>query len=421
MIITGLSGSGKSTVLRALEDVGYFCVDNLPLHLLPPFLAMQDGASREGRRIALGMDVRTQGFLQSYERVFRRLEKQGFKLHLIFLEADEESLIRRFSQTRRQHPLADRESISQALREEITAMAGLRGLAHRIIDTSFYNVHQLRELIKDEYSDLAPSQRMLLHLISFAYKNGIPPEADMVIDVRFLPNPYFVDQPRLPHRRRSPGPGLCPGTARDPGLFGAPLQLRGLPVALLPGGRQDPPHPGSGLHRGPAPLGGHRQPPGRASDPGQFTLHPQPSRHAADLRRPLMIGILIVTHKELAEALISVWDLILGRGEGVQAVSLDPNDAPEVSRQKIQRALSQVNNGSGVIILTDMLGGTPSNQALPFLQEGKVEVITGVNLPMLMKLPQIRQQTDLREAAAALKQSGQKGITVASEVLHRKK
>jgi PTS system mannose-specific IIA component len=134
-----------------------------------------------------------------------------------------------------------------------------------------------------------------------------------------------------------------------------------------------------------------------------------------------MIGILIVTHKELAEALIGVWDLILGRGEGVQAVSLDPNDTPEVSRQQIQRALAQVNNGSGVIILTDMLGGTPSNLALPFLQEGKVEVITGVNMPMLMKLPQVRQKTDLREAAAALKQSGQKGITVASEVLHRKK
>jgi len=134
-----------------------------------------------------------------------------------------------------------------------------------------------------------------------------------------------------------------------------------------------------------------------------------------------MIGILIVTHKELAEALMSVWDLILGRSEGVQAVSLDPNDPPEVSRQKIQRGLTQINNGGGVIILTDMLGGTPSNLALPFLKEGKVEVITGVNLPMLMKLPQIRQQTDLREAAQALKQSGQKGITMASEVLHRKK
>ncbi len=193
LIITGLSGSGKSTALRALEDVGYFCVDNLPLSLLPPFLHMQAAASQDGRKIALVMDVRTQGFLQNYARVFQRLEKQGFKLHLIFLEADAESLMRRFSQTRRQHPLADKDSISQALEEERQSMAGLRHLAHRIIDSSFYNPHQLRELIKEEYSDLTPRQRMWLHLISFAYKNGIPPEADMVLDVRFLPNPYFVE------------------------------------------------------------------------------------------------------------------------------------------------------------------------------------------------------------------------------------
>jgi len=135
-----------------------------------------------------------------------------------------------------------------------------------------------------------------------------------------------------------------------------------------------------------------------------------------------MIGILIVTHKELAEALMSIYDLIQGSREGISAVSLDPNAPPEVSRNQIQRALAQVNNGNhGVIILTDMLGGTPSNLTLPFLQEGKVEVITGVNLPMLMKLSQIREQKDLGEAAAALKQSGQKGITVASEVLHKKK
>jgi PTS system mannose-specific IIA component len=133
-----------------------------------------------------------------------------------------------------------------------------------------------------------------------------------------------------------------------------------------------------------------------------------------------MIGILIVTHQELAEALMSVWDLILGRQEGIVAVSLDPSAPPEVSRQQIQRSLSQVNGGNGVIILTDMLGGTPSNLTLSFLQEGKVEVVTGVNLPMLMKLAHIRDQQDLREAALALKQSGQKGITVASEVLHKK-
>jgi len=194
LIITGLSGSGKSTVLRALEDVGFFCIDNLPVKLLSAFLAMRPDISQDGRKIALGMDVRTQGFLKNYARVFKRLERLGHRLSLIFLEADEEALRRRFSHTRRQHPLANQDSISQALREEIKAMAGLRRLAHRIIDTSFYNVDQLRELIKEEYSDLQPRQRMWVHLMSFAYKNGIPPEADMVLDVRFLPNPYFVDR-----------------------------------------------------------------------------------------------------------------------------------------------------------------------------------------------------------------------------------
>jgi UPF0042 nucleotide-binding protein len=193
LIITGLSGSGKSTVLRALEDVGYFCVDNLPLGLLPQFLEMQTASHRHGRKIALVMDVRTQGFLQDYQQVFRQLERQGYQLHLIFLEAGQEALIRRFSQTRRQHPLADQESISRALQEERNSLAGLRRLAHRIIDSSGYNPHQLRELIKSEYSDLTPRERMWLHLISFAYKNGIPPEADVVLDVRFLPNPYFVE------------------------------------------------------------------------------------------------------------------------------------------------------------------------------------------------------------------------------------
>jgi len=183
-------------VLRALEDIGYFCVDNLPLRLLPPFLREQSRASRDSRKIALVMDVRTEGFLQNYARVFRSLKRQGHQLHLIFLEADEATLIRRFSQTRRQHPLADQDSISHALQEERRSMEGLRGQAHRIIDSSFYNPHQLRELIKAEYSDLPPRQRLALHLISFAYKYGIPPEADLVLDVRFLPNPYFVEDLR---------------------------------------------------------------------------------------------------------------------------------------------------------------------------------------------------------------------------------
>ncbi len=133
-----------------------------------------------------------------------------------------------------------------------------------------------------------------------------------------------------------------------------------------------------------------------------------------------MIGVLIVTHKDLAEALLAAADLILGKQEGTLALSLDPYAPPEAARQQIQQGLAQVNNGVGVIILTDMLGGTPSNLSLSFLQEGKVEVVTGVNLPMLMKLAQLRQENDLAEVARVLKQSGQKGISVASEVLHQK-
>jgi UPF0042 nucleotide-binding protein len=196
LIITGLSGSGKSTVLRALEDVGYFCVDNLPVNLLPPFLQEMGHSSLDSRKIALVMDVRTAGFLKNYAEVCRRLEEQGYRIYLLFLEAEEQVLLRRFSQTRRQHPLGDRDSLVAALRQERASMEGLRRLAHRILDTSPYNPHQLRKLILDEYSGVEPKQRMLIHLVSFSYRYGIPPEADLVMDVRFLPNPYFVEELR---------------------------------------------------------------------------------------------------------------------------------------------------------------------------------------------------------------------------------
>ncbi len=196
LIVTGLSGSGKSTVLRALEDVGFFCIDNLPLNLLAPLLEEISKSRHDRRNVALVMDVRTEGFLQNYVQVFKELEAQGYYLRILFLEADEGALIRRFSQTRRQHPLADHDSVSHALRQERESLKGLRQMAHRIIDTTSYNPHQLRKLIIAEYTDLSPERRMALHLTSFAYKNGIPPEADLVIDVRFLPNPHFIDELR---------------------------------------------------------------------------------------------------------------------------------------------------------------------------------------------------------------------------------
>lgn len=196
LIITGLSGSGKSTVLRTLEDVGYFCVDNLPVNLLPSFLQEMGHSSRDTRKIALVMDVRTAGFLENYAQVCQKLGEQGYRIYLLFLEAEEQVLLRRFSQTRRQHPLADHASLVKALRQERASLEGLRRLADRILDTSPYNPHQLRKLILDEYSGVEPRQRLLIHLVSFSYRNGIPPEADLVMDVRFLPNPYFVEDLR---------------------------------------------------------------------------------------------------------------------------------------------------------------------------------------------------------------------------------
>jgi RNase adapter protein RapZ len=193
LVITGLSGSGKTHVARALEDLGWFCVDNLPTELIPRFGELIQ-ASPELRRFALVVDMRERDFLRQFPPVFRRLRESGLEVSLLFLEADERALVRRFSETRRPHPLAVNEPVLEGIRHEREALVPVRKMADLILDTSDYTVHQLRDYVRERY-DARPGAPLVVSVLSFGYKFGVPPEADLVFDVRFLPNPNFV--PRL--------------------------------------------------------------------------------------------------------------------------------------------------------------------------------------------------------------------------------
>lgn len=193
LVITGLSGSGKTHVARALEDFGWFCIDNLPTALIPRFAELIRG-SRALRRSALVVDVREGGFLRNFARVYRMIRSR-VRTALLFLEADEKVLVRRFSETRRPHPMAVGEPVIEGIREEREALRPIRRMADRILDTSALTVHELREDVREHYDVRAEGQETLIQVLSFGYKYGVPAEADLVFDARFLPNPNFV--PRL--------------------------------------------------------------------------------------------------------------------------------------------------------------------------------------------------------------------------------
>jgi UPF0042 nucleotide-binding protein len=191
LVITGLSGSGKTHVLRTLEDMGWFCVDNLPTALIPRFADLIVG-SEELHRSALVIDMRERDFLRLFPQVYKQVRAKGVRTGLLFLEAEDRVLVRRFSETRRPHPLAINQPAIEGIREEREALRPIRKMADLILDTSQYNVHQLREYIKDHYDLRGRGTPMILSVMSFGYKYGVPSEADLVFDVRFLPNPNFV-------------------------------------------------------------------------------------------------------------------------------------------------------------------------------------------------------------------------------------
>ena len=192
IVLTGLSGSGKSQAIRALEDLGYFCVDNLPTTLIPTLAKLSLRAGGEIKKVAIVVDVREGGFLSSFPKIFRQLNKMP-RLNpvLIFLEASHAALVRRFSETRRPHPLAPDRSVAEGIRDERARLNVIRELADEIIDTSDMTVHQLRQFFMGVSRERAAA-RMVVTLLSFGYKHGVPVDADLVFDVRCLPNPHFV-------------------------------------------------------------------------------------------------------------------------------------------------------------------------------------------------------------------------------------
>jgi len=192
VIITGLSGSGKGTYLRALEDRGYFCVDNLPVPLVSKFYDLTLKSESEGAKVALGIDVRERDGLRDLTGVVAELRKQpGLQVKLLFLEASDPVIMRRFSETRRPHPLDPGQTVMESITEERTLLAPVRAVADHILDTSTFTIHDLRKHALSQFQELEGGH-LLLSLVSFGFKYGVPIDSDLVFDVRFLPNPNFV-------------------------------------------------------------------------------------------------------------------------------------------------------------------------------------------------------------------------------------
>jgi UPF0042 nucleotide-binding protein len=193
VIITGLSGSGKSTALRAMEDIGFFCVDNLPVILLPKFLAITVLSSPEIKQVAMVMDLRERSFLDKYRRIFARLKENGYKIEILFLESSDDALLHRFSETRRIHPLSAKGSVIEGISLEREKLDSLKKMADKIIDTTSANIHQLKDIVQRHYLPSSEHKKMVVNVTSFGYRYGLPTDADLVFDVRFLPNPYYVE------------------------------------------------------------------------------------------------------------------------------------------------------------------------------------------------------------------------------------
>lgn len=203
VIITGLSGAGKSEMVKCFEDLGYFCVDNLPPVLIPKFAELCAQSDGSINKIALVVDLRGGSFFDDIFEALETLEQKGFSYEVVFLEAREYVLVRRFKESRRRHPLSTTGVITEGIRAERERLEQIRGKATMIIDTSDLSVRELREKIGHRFDQTVFQEKMLITVVSFGFKNGIPLDVDLMFDVRFLPNPHYVDSLRALNGNRT--------------------------------------------------------------------------------------------------------------------------------------------------------------------------------------------------------------------------
>ncbi len=192
VIVTGSSGSGKTQALKCLEDIGFFCVDNLPPALFQKFIELCAERGGEVKNIGLGIDIRERGFFSDFSSNLERLKTSGYQIELLFLEAQDEILVRRFSESRRPHPLLPQQPVIEGILLERQRLEALRLQADRVVDTSEFTVHDLKQWIGHQYQERKHDEKMKVTLQTFGYKHGVPYDVDMVFDVRFLRNPYFI-------------------------------------------------------------------------------------------------------------------------------------------------------------------------------------------------------------------------------------
>jgi UPF0042 nucleotide-binding protein len=203
VVITGMSGAGKSYAIKCFEDMGFFCVDNLPTTLIPTFADLVARSNQRTHRVALGADVREGEYLPHLLDAIAELRTRGHAVEILFVEASDEALVRRYHETRRRHPLGGEGQVLDAIRAERKALAHLREIADRIVDTSALTVHQFKALLVELYGAPRARSGLATSLVSFGFKHGSPIDADLVFDVRFLPNPHFVERLR-PQDGRAP-------------------------------------------------------------------------------------------------------------------------------------------------------------------------------------------------------------------------